>query len=74
MPAPTRDLFAAVPLELYDMYAKLCITLGITKKEGIIQYLKFLKKQHHHRRKLLSDKSNPTTFELGTTDPIELSE
>lgn len=41
-----------IPVELYTMYAKLCVDLGITKTEGIVQYLKYLKAQGIRERRL----------------------
>lgn len=46
-----------LPVDLYNMFAKLCVDYGITKTEGIIRYLKFLQKQHHRERELLNERS-----------------
>lgn len=48
-----------LPADLYDMYAKLCIDLGITKTEGIIKYMRYLQAQYYKHRQALDEDSKP---------------
>lgn len=41
---PTKRLNVDIPVELYDMYAKLCIDWNISLTAGIIKYFKYLEK------------------------------
>ena len=52
-----KTLNVDIPLDLFTMYSKLCVDLGITKTQGIIQYFRYLKKQYHHHRQVLNEKS-----------------
>lgn len=52
-----RSLNVDVPADLYDMFGKLCIDLGINKTAAIVEYLKYLKKTHYKQRETLNDKS-----------------
>lgn len=52
-----------VPSELYDMFAKLCIDNSITKTEGLVRYLKFLKEKNYHCRNLVNENTN-SNFDL----------
>jgi hypothetical protein len=54
-----KSLNLDVPADLHDMYSKLCIDLGITKTDGIVQYLRYLQKQHYKHRQVLNDTSPP---------------
>lgn len=58
-----RSINLDVPADLYDMYAKLCIDLGITKTEGIVRYMRYLQKQHYKHRRVL-DEESPQSFKL----------
>lgn len=51
VPKGKKVLNVHLPKELYEMYAKLCIDLGISKTDGIIQYMEYLNAQPWHKRK-----------------------
>jgi len=57
-----------VPADLYDMYAKLCIDLGISKTEGIIQYFRYLRAQYYKKRNALDEESE-SDFKLDAGKP-----
>lgn len=57
-----------IPVDLYTMYAKLCVDLDITKTEGIIQYLRYLQAQYYKHRQVLNEDSRPD-FKLDTGKP-----
>ncbi len=54
-----RALNVDVPADLYNMFAKLCIDLEITKTEAITKYLKYLQKQYYKQRQVLDEDSKP---------------
>jgi len=53
-----KALNVMIPADLHDMYAKLCIDLGITKTEGIVEYFQYLKKTYYKHRQVLDEKSD----------------
>ena len=53
----TNALNIRIPAELYQMYAKLCIDHGITKTDGIVNYLKYLQGKHQKKRDLLDEET-----------------
>lgn len=57
-----------LPVDLYNMFAKLCIDLGITKTEGIVQYLRYLQAQQYKARKPLNEQSKQD-FKLDSRKP-----
>lgn len=57
-----------IPENLFVIFSKMCIDAGITKKEGIVRYLKYLKKIHNQQRKLLDEKST-ANFKLTDKQP-----
>lgn len=63
-----RALNLDIPIELYNMYAKLCIDLGITKTDGIIQYLQYLHAQYYKNRRALNEHSQ-SDFQLDDRKP-----
>lgn len=59
-----------IPTQLYIMYSKLCIDLGISKAEGIIRYLEYLQKQSHRSRKNKAlHEGSDETFKLDEETP-----
>lgn len=42
-----KAMYLSIPIDLYNLYAKICADLGITKKEGFLRYLKYLEKKHN---------------------------
>jgi hypothetical protein len=58
-----KGLNLDLPSDLHDFYSKLCITLGITRTEGVIQYIRYLRAQQSHKRKGLNEDSNFDDFE-----------
>lgn len=56
-----------IPSDLYDMYAKTCIDLQISKTEGIVRYFQYLKKTHHKKRRAL-DENTDSDFTLDDRD------
>lgn len=65
-----------IPADLYDTYAKVCIDLGISKTEGIVQYFRFLKSHQAQRRRIeaLHAHRKDTKFKLEKQDTSELDE
>ena len=53
-----------VPQDLYDMFSKLCIDLGITRNQAIVRYFHYLQKQHYKKRRLLDEESTEH-FDVG---------
>jgi hypothetical protein len=47
-----------IPVGLFDMYAKLCIDYGISKKEGIVQYFRYLQRMQCQQRKLINEQTD----------------
>jgi hypothetical protein len=58
-----KSLSLDIPVDLFNMYAKLCIDLGITKTEGITQYFQYLQAIYHRQRDILNEKSD-ASFKL----------
>lgn len=63
-----KILYASIDAELFNMYSKLCIDMGITKTDGLIQYFKYLKKQHHNQREGLNERTK-SDFRLDARKP-----
>ena len=63
-----RALCLDIPIELYNMFAKLCIELGISKTEGVTRYFQYLQKRHHMQRKALDEQSD-SDFKLDERKP-----
>lgn len=63
-----KALNVDLPADLYDMYAKMCIDLNISKTEGIVQYFKYLQKQNYRQRRTLNE-TTESDFTLDDRDP-----
>lgn len=64
---PTRSINIRVPVDLYETYSKTCIDYGISRTEGIVQYLLYLKKQVGRKKELLHERAHET-FKLAARD------
>jgi hypothetical protein len=63
-----KTLHVDIPVDLFNMYTKLCVDLEITKTEGLIRYFKYLQKQYYKRRRAINEKSEPD-FKLHEREP-----
>lgn len=59
----TKILYIHIPFELYDMYDKICKKKGISKKQGIVDYFKYL--YWHEGSTILIDEESDYDFKLG---------
>jgi hypothetical protein len=63
-----KTLSVELPVDLYDMYAKLCIDLNLTKTEGIYRYLQYLQKKYYkHRQAINADSDDDFSLSNGNT-------
>lgn len=65
-----KRLNLLLPASLLKTHAKLCIDLGITQTQGIIQYLACVQDQEESRNK--TEKHVPICFNLGKSKPKDV--
>jgi hypothetical protein len=63
-----RSITVDLPIQLFNMYAKLCVDLQISKTEGFIRYLKWVNMHKPPQRRLLNEHTE-SDFKLDEGEP-----
>lgn len=63
-----KTLNIDIPADLFNFYAKACIDAEITKTEGIVRYMKYLRKQPFRSREFLNEDTE-SNFKLDGRKP-----